>query len=51
MLAVLRLRGVVLCSVTITRVLLKVLGENSVLVPLCHASECGCFEVLIPFCR
>ena len=33
--------GVALCSVTIIRVLLKVLGKTFVMALLCHLSECG----------
>ena len=37
--------GVALCSVTIIRVWLKVLGKTLVMVLLCHSCECGWLKV------
>ena len=43
-------QGVALCSVTIVRVLLKVLGKTFVMMLLCHSRECGRFLVPSLFC-
>ena len=41
-LATLRFGVVVLCSITLVRVLLKVLGKSFIMAQLCPAPECGC---------